>query len=153
MFGRKTDSAYAAVYGGGEYPEISGTVFFKQTSVGVLVIADIHGMPVRSQRENPFFAFHIHDGSECSGNKTDPFGNAGTHYNPFSVEHPCHAGDMPPLMSAGGKAYLSFITSRFCIGEIIGRTVVIHDMSDDFTSQPSGNAGKKIACGEIKKHN
>lgn len=149
MLGRKQNIACAVVYGNAEYPLIIGKVSFKQTSAGVLVTANIRGLPAKNQNENPFFAFHIHEGAECSGNEKDPFANAGTHYNPYSVEHPCHAGDMPPLVSAGGKAYLSFITNRFCVGEIIGKTVIIHDMSDDFTSQPSGNAGKKIACGVI----
>jgi len=42
-------------------------------------------------------------------------------------------------------------TDRFSVDEIIGRTVVIHSDPDDFLSQPAGNAGKKIACGEIRK--
>ena len=46
-------------------------------------------------------------------------------------------------------AYMCVYTDRFTISEIIGRTVIIHNMLDDFTSQPSGNAGEKIACGEI----
>lgn len=45
---------------------------------------------------------------------------------------------------------MMFFTNRFSIEEIIGRTVVIHDMTDDFKTQPSGNSGKKIACGVIK---
>lgn len=40
---------------------------------------------------------------------------------------------------------------RFNVSDIIGRTVIIHNMAEDFTSQPSGNAGEKIACGVIKK--
>ena len=43
------------------------------------------------------------------------------------------------------------VTDRFTISDIIGRTVVIHKSPDDFTTQPSGNAGAKIACGEIKR--
>ena len=40
--------------------------------------------------------------------------------------------------------------NRFRIDEIIGKTIIIHSSTDDFTSQPSGNSGSKIACGEIK---
>jgi len=43
-----------------------------------------------------------------------------------------------------------FLTDRFTISEIIGKTIVIHISPDDFKSQPAGDAGKKIACGEIK---
>ena len=46
---------------------------------------------------------------------------------------------------------MNFLTDRFTLKEIIGRTVVIHSMPDDFTSQPSGNSGEKIACGVIKR--
>jgi len=45
--------------------------------------------------------------------------------------------------------FLSVLTDRFTLPEIIGKTVIINDMPDDFTTQPSGNAGEKIACREI----
>jgi Cu-Zn family superoxide dismutase len=54
-------------------------------------------------------------------------------------------------MLCKNRAYLSVLTDRFNVSDIIGRTVIIHNMPDDFTSQPSGNAGEKIACGVIKK--
>lgn len=95
------------------------------------------------------FGFHIHSGSRCSGNGSDPFADTDGHYNPGGCEHPYHAGDMPPLFGSDGCAYLVFLTNRFTVNEVIGRTVVIHDMPDDFTSQPAGNAGNKIACGVI----
>jgi len=61
-----------------------------------------------------------------------------------------HEGDLPPLMSYSGKAYMAVITDRFMINDIVGKTLVIHSDRDDFTTQPSGNAGTKIACGEIR---
>lgn len=42
-----------------------------------------------------------------------------------------------------------FSTERFQVHEVIGKTVIVHEKPDDFVSQPSGNAGQKIACGEI----
>ena len=48
-----------------------------------------------------------------------------------------------------GYAFSAFLTDRFTVKEIVGRTVIMHSSPDDFTSQPSGNAGEKIACGEI----
>ena len=77
--------------------------------------------------------------------------NAGTHFNPNNCKHPHHVGDLEPLFENKGYAYYSFITNRFTINEIIGRSVIIHDNPDDFTTQPSGNSGNKIACGMIKK--
>jgi Cu-Zn family superoxide dismutase len=46
---------------------------------------------------------------------------------------------------------MKVLSNRFSIEEIIGRTVIIHDAPDDFRTQPSGNAGMKIACGVIQK--
>ena len=65
--------------------------------------------------------------------------------------HPKHAGDLPPLMGCQGNAYLAVKTDRFIVHDIIGKTVVIHSDPDDFHTQPAGNAGKKIACGVIRK--
>jgi Cu-Zn family superoxide dismutase len=56
---------------------------------------------------------------------------------------------MPPLFSSGGRAFLVFLTNRFKVRDVVGRTVVIHAGRDDFTTQPSGDSGKKIACGVI----
>ncbi len=143
-------TAVAFIKGNTDYPQINGTVKFLQTPKGVVVSAEISGLPVSGEKcGNDVFAFHIHSGSSCIGNVEDPFADVGTHYNPIDCPHPYHAGDMPPLFSVGGMAVLAFLTGRFTAYEIIGKTIIIHDSPDDFTSQPSGNAGKKIACGEI----
>lgn len=63
--------------------------------------------------------------------------------------HPEHEGDLPPLLSDKGTAWMMVYTTRFFPEEVVGKTVVIHDMPDDFRTQPSGNSGEKIACGEI----
>ncbi len=79
------------------------------------------------------------------------FPNTGNHYNPGNVPHPEHAGDLPPLLSNNGYAWMSFYTSRVNVEDIIGRSIVIHSMRDDFTTQPSGNSGDKIGCGVIER--
>ena len=89
-------------------------------------------------------------GISCSGNAEDEFADALTHYNPNHCLHPSHAGDFPPLLQNNGYAYMSFLTNQFRVKDILGKVVIIHDSPDDFTSQPSGNSGKKIACGKIK---
>ena len=138
--------AVARIVGGEETPQLSGCVQFYQGNGCVLIEAEISGLPKTS--ETGFFGFHIHQGRECSG-----AGFSGTegHYNPTEQVHPVHAGDLPPLLECQGNAYLSVRTDRFSVDEIIGRTVVIHSDSDDFHTQPAGNAGKKIACGVIRK--
>lgn len=110
---------------------IRGTVRFRQCQHGTLVTADISGLP---DSEKGFFAFHIHEDG---------------HYNPDDQPHPGHAGDLPPLLSCSGKAWLSVLTDRITVREVIGKTVVIHEGADDFTSQPSGNPGNAIAWGVI----
>ncbi len=137
--------AIALIKGGNTAPNISGTVKFYQKGNCVLVVADISGLPSAA---TGFFGFHIHEGTDCDG--ADFSGSKG-HYNPHGTPHPQHAGDLPPLMICGTKAHLSILTDRFKISNIIGRTVVIHNMPDDFTTQPAGNSGEKIACGVIKK--
>lgn len=142
-------SAVASIRGSGDYPDIKGDVIFRQMKKGVLVTAEICGLPVDSNNNHSIHAFHIHNGNCCSGNSEDPFLYADGHYNPNGYPHPYHAGDLPPLFSNGGYAYMSVFTDRFTVNEIIGRVVIIHSDFDDFTTQPSGNSGKKIACGRI----
>lgn len=135
--------ATANIKGGSHAPDICGRVDFYQKRNHVLVEAFIKGLPETS---SGFFGFHIHEGKCCTG---DNFSDTGNHYNPEEAQHPNHAGDLPPLMFCNGCSCQTVITDRFCVNDIIGRTVVIHSMPDDFTTQPSGNAGTKIACGMI----
>ena len=136
--------AVAQIKGRSDAPRISGQVRFYQEHGRVLVVADISGLPQNS--ETGFFALHIHEGGSCSG---AGFSDTGSHYHPEGAAHPEHAGDLPPLLQYHGCAHLAVRTDRFCVQDIIGRTVVIHDGSDHFRSQPAGNAGTKIACGVI----
>ncbi|MBQ8741062.1 MAG: superoxide dismutase family protein [Clostridia bacterium] len=146
-------AAVAEMRGSAKHPEIRGMVKFYNARGGVLVRAEITGLPKGSgDCDSPIFAFHIHSGNSCTGNHTDMFANTGTHFNPYDCMHPYHAGDLPPLFSANGNAVLEVMTDRFAIPQIIGKTVIIHDRPDDFTTQPSGNAGEKIACGVVRKH-
>lgn len=146
--------ARAQVFGSILQPDINGDVWFYQSEFGVLVVADIEGLPEGNGNcGSPIFALHIHEGGSCSGNNLDPFANVGMHYNPFNCPHPQHAGDLPPLFSVKGNAFLAVLTDRFNVGDIIGKSIVIHSGTDDFRTQPSGNSGTKIACGEIKEYN
>ena len=146
----KPNSA-ADISGGENYPGIRGRVIFRQQKNGVLVTADIYGLPTgETGCDSGVFGFHIHEGEDCGSNGQEPFSNTKGHYNPGDCPHQYHAVDLPPLFENDGYAYMSFLTNRFTATEIIGRTVVIHLKPDDFHSQPSGNSGEKIACGVIK---
>ena len=120
--------ALAWIRGNAQNPQLSGVVKFYTTPYsGVLVEAEIFGLPnIATQFSSDFYAMHIHEKGDC----TMPFDRTGGHYNPANEPHPDHAGDMIP--------------------EILGRSVIIHRLPDDFKSQPSGDAGEKIGCGVIR---
>lgn len=138
--------AVARIQGGREAPELSGEVLFFQECGRVLVVAKLSGLP--QNNETGFFALHIHEGINCTG---EGFAGTGSHYNPAGEMHPMHSGDLPPLLNCQRGAYLAVRTDRFRVADVIGRTVVIHSGPDDFRSQPAGNAGTKIGCGVILK--
>ncbi len=143
---RRTPDAWAVIEGSAAYPTVRGNTRFYQTAYGVIAVTEMSGLP---REEEAVLAFHIHDGGACTGSAEEPFSDAGSHYNPYGRPHPYHAGDMPPLFSADGRAFSAFLTNRFMVGEIIGKTVILHAGVDDFTTDPSGNAGERIACGRI----
>ena len=138
-------TARADIKGGEGLEGLSGEALFVQKQNGVLVTVRVKGLP--SNNRSGFFALHIHEGGSCL---EQGFTRTGSHFNPDSVPHPEHAGDLPPLLGAGKEAFLSVLTNRFTVKEVIGKTIVIHGGPDDFTSQPAGNAGEKIACGVIR---
>ncbi|MDO5009770.1 MAG: superoxide dismutase family protein, partial [Intestinibacter bartlettii] len=72
---------------------------------------------------------------------------------PSESEHPFHAGDLPPILASDGIGILSVYTSYFTVADIINKSVVLHENNDDFTTQPAGNSGAKIACGKIVPYN
>lgn len=137
--------AVACVRGGEQALGIRGTVRFCQQQDGVRISIRVCGLP---DNQTGFFGLHIHEGPDCEG---FDFANTGSHFDHGVQPHPRHTGDLPPLLSCGGKAQMCVLTDRFTVGDIIGRTVVIHSGPDDFRTQPAGNAGEKIACGVIRE--
>ena len=149
---RQRYQAWASVKGSEAHPSVKGSVRFYQTAYGVLVVAELWGLPRGTGAcDAPVFGFHIHEGGSCTGNGEDPFFDAGMHYNPAACQHPYHAGDLPVILGADGVAFSSFLTNRFTLEEILGKTVILHASADDFSTQPSGNSGAKIACGLIER--
>ncbi|MGL5436217.1 MAG: superoxide dismutase family protein [Lachnospiraceae bacterium] len=140
--------AVAWVRGQTAFPGISGLVKFYNTPYGgVLVEAEVFGLPnIDHPGSSDFYAMHIHEVGDCS----QDFIHTGEHYNPQDIQHPYHAGDLLPLLGSQGYAYSVFYTKRFQIRDILDRSVIIHAGKDDFTTQPSGNSGMKIACGVIR---
>lgn len=151
------NEAVAYIFGGPLAPSISGKVKFIDASEGTLVQADIKGLPEYKQgvADVPQIGphgFHIHENGNCAiGDRNNPFMAAGGHYNPDNQPHGNHAGDLPVVFSNSGNAIMSFVTNRFRVEDVIGKTVIIHESPDDYRTQPSGDAGKRLACGVIMK--
>lgn len=136
----------ATIHGAESYLELSGTVSFYRAVSGSLVVAELFYLP----SAHGVFAMHIHQGSVCTGTPEEPFADAGTHFDLGAEMHPFHSGDLPAVFSNDGYAWSAVYTNRFYPAQVIGRTVIIHAMPDDFHTQPSGNAGGRIACGVIR---
>ena len=105
-------------------------------------------------------AIHLHETGDCSADDASP---AGGHWNPTNEAHgkwgvtPFHRGDIGNFEAdKDGKAHYEFSTDLWCIGcgdpvrDIVGKSVIVHAGEDDCTSQPSGNAGARVACGVIE---
>lgn len=92
--------ARAYVTGEGVYSAISGLVKFYQTEYGVLVSAEVSGLPITpGPCGGSFFAFHIHEVGNCTSTPTESYPYVKLHYNPNDCLHPHHAGDFPPCLT------------------------------------------------------
>ncbi len=106
-------------------------------------------------------AIHLHEKSDCSAADGS---SAGGHWNPTFKKHgkwgetECHKGDIGNFTAdANGNGTVNFSTPEWCIGcddetkNIVGKSIIVHQGVDDFTSQPAGNAGARQACSAIIK--
>jgi Cu-Zn family superoxide dismutase len=129
---------------------VTGTVYFSRTPKGTEVQADVMGLSPGKH------GFHIHEFGDC----TAPDGtSAGGHFNPENQPHAGpdqakrHVGDLGNIDAdnSGNAHYDRTDTQLMFDGRdsIIGRGVIVHAGVDDLVSQPSGNAGPRIACGVI----
>jgi superoxide dismutase, Cu-Zn family len=128
-----------------------GEISFEQVGNKVRVVAQVVRLPANGE-----FGFHIHEKGDCSSGDGM---SAGGHFNPYGKPHgqgaERHAGDLPNLKSdAKGRARLSvemdIVTLKPGPANIIGRSVIVHAQPDDYRTQPTGNAGARLACGVIK---
>lgn len=149
-------TACAQIRGGPLAPKLKGEVVFEQCDNGVWVTVEVCGLPRYRPAQNGQpqigpHGFHIHENCTCKvGDPCDPFTAAGSHWNPTNQPHGNHAGDFPALFSNHGVAMMGFFTDKFCIEDIIGKTIIIHQSPDDYQTQPAGNSGKRLACGVIR---
>lgn len=140
--------ATAQIQGNADYPQLNGIVrFYELPYLGLMIETELYGLPLNEGDAPRFFGMHIHEEGNCS----KPFDKTGSHYNPENLPHPQHAGDLLPLLGNQGFAWSVFYDSFLTLNQIVGRSVIVHEKADDFTSQPSGNAGNKIGCGVIQR--
>ena len=132
-----------------------GVLHLMRAGDGVRVTGQVSGLAPGSVH-----AFHIHEKGDCSA---DDASSAGGHFNPTSQPHgnvqgggAHHLGDQANLQAdAGGTARVDARFGGVSLGtgtdtDVMGKAIVIHADADDYTSQPAGNAGKRIACGVIR---
>ena len=132
----------------------SGVVEFEQDGSEMIVRLRIEGLT-----PNGLHGVHIHEKGDC---RAPDASSAGGHFNPTGDKHggldsePRHAGDLGNVRAdADGKVDTEFEVTGISLkagdDSVIGRSVIVHAQADDFVSQPSGNAGPRIACGLISK--
>lgn len=148
----------ADIRGGPISPQIRGKIYIEDVPYGAWIYVDIYGLPLyqpANKNMGPIgpFGFHIHEFGNCNiGEGNDTFKEAGGHWNPTNQPHGNHAGDFPVLFSNDGTAIMNFFTNKFRVKDVIGKSIIIHENPDDYRTQPSGNSGKRLACGVINPY-
>ena len=133
---------------------VTGNAVFNQDTKGVTMIAVFSGLTEGSH------AIHLHEKADCSAADGT---STGGHWNPTKQRHGrwgdaegYHKGDIGNFTAdANGNGTITFITDEWCIGcgdpakDILGKAIIVHQGTDDFTSQPTGAAGGRVSCGGI----
>lgn len=128
-----------------------GRVTFIQSGDTVDIEAHVSGAPAGS------LGFHLHETGDCSA---ADFTSAGGHFNPTHAAHASptaaehHAGDFGNIeIGPEGSGTLQISTTMLSVAEgpssVVGRAVILHQKTDDLNTQPTGNAGARIACGVV----
>ncbi|MBC6996884.1 superoxide dismutase family protein [Cytophaga sp. FL35] len=133
---------------------VKGDVTFTQNGEEVMMMAKFTGLQAGNH------AIHLHETADCSAHDGK---SAGGHWNPTNEKHGkwgdqegYHKGDIGNFVAdEDGNASVEFSTDEWCMDcddetkNIVGRAVIVHQGKDDFTSQPSGDAGARVACTAI----
>ena len=134
---------------------VTGTATFTEKKGKVTFVAKISGL------KPGIHAIHIHEKSDCSAADGT---SAGGHWNPTFKKHgkwgetECHKGDIGNFTAnVNGEATVIFQTDQWCIGcedktkDILGKGLIVHQKPDDYVTQPTGDAGARVACSAIIK--
>ena len=134
---------------------VTGNAVFEEKNGIVTFTANLSGLTPG------IHAIHIHEKADCS---VDDASSAGGHWNPTFTRHgkwgigEHHKGDIGNFTAdIGGKGTIKLATTEWCIGcgdlskDVLGKSLIVHLDSDDYTTQPTGNAGGRVACSAIIK--
>lgn len=130
--------------------DFAGTVTVHPDGAGVHIVADVAGVDTDGMH-----GIHVHENGQCDheGEGGKHFTSAGSHFNPAGVEHACpptdprHAGDLGNIQVTGGKGHLEISAANLSLDQLTGKALILHAGEDDCKTQPTGNAGDRLACG------
>lgn len=147
-------AAAATLEGAPEDTDFAGTITVMPEGNGVRIVADVRGVD-RDGRHG----FHVHETGECAhGEGSGHFTSAGGHFNPNNAEHTCppteprHAGDLGNIEITNGTGRLDVTTNLLTLSgpnSVVGKAIILHANEDDCQTQPTGNAGDRLACGVV----
>ena len=131
---------------------VTGTATFTELPAGVRVQVHIENAPPGTH------GLHVHEKGDCSDPEAK---SAGGHSNPGGMPHAGpmadqrHAGDLGNIeIGANGKGDLDLRTTLLTVkpgpNSVVGRAVIFHEKADDLATQPTGNAGGRLACGVVQ---
>lgn len=129
---------------------VSGKVVFTKAKGGVKIAVNVSGLKEGTH------GFHVHEFGDCSSADGT---SAGGHFNPSGESHggpkdaKRHTGDFGNIeANKNGVAKLEYVDPRASFegpNDILGRGVIVHEKADDLKTQPTGNAGGRLACGVV----
>ena len=133
--------------------ELTGIAVFTDLDDSISLLVEVEGLAPG------LYAVHIHENGDCSAADGS---SAGGHWNPTNTSHgrwgegEFHLGDLGNIeVETDGIGFLELETDLWEMGsgsdiDVVGKSIIVHAGADDFTSQPSGNAGARIGCGVVE---
>lgn len=150
--GPKPDASAVAELQATRGSPVTGSLSFAQFGNKVRVSGQVSGLKPGAEH-----GFHVHEKGDCSSGDGM---STGGHFNPMGAPHgrhghgQHHVGDLPPLgADSYGVARVNFETDRISLSganSVVGKGLIVHRDPDDYTTQPTGNAGPRLACAVVR---